>query len=47
MKKKAYENLEISIEMFGVKDVIVASGTGEQEPVIMFNLGDNEMSMLR
>ena len=41
MDKKTYENLEISVVLFEAKDVIVASGTGEN--VIRFNLDSNEM----
>ena len=44
MKKKAYENLEISVFWFEKKDVIVASG--ENENVINYLSDENEMFML-
>lgn len=46
MEKKKYESLEISVVMFGKKDVLAASGDSENPVALKFNLRNNQTNIV-
>lgn len=47
MEKKKYESLEISVVMFGKKDVLAASGDGSgTENAVTFGLRNNQTEVI-
>ena len=46
MEKKKYESLEISVVMFGKKDVLAASGDGDNGSALKFTLRNNQTDVI-